>query len=968
MLKYEIEKIRNLIKLTDFSGALKRLNKINTKDLKIKELDELLAYVYFKLGNYQESLDLFLNLLKEDKYNFQIIKGIIENYIATNKYELALSFIENVSKDFNNEELIYYKAFLNLKLNNLETALNYYLDYIKINNNNEKIFNDIGIIYKNLNKFDEAINYFLKAIRIDPNYFTALYNIALVYFQIGNLDKSEYFFKKALRVNKNYPEIYNYLGMIDIHRKRYDSAFKNLNKALEKDPENLNAKNNLAILYDYTNNVVKAEELYKELINKSSKNYIYYVNLANILNREKKYNDSLQYLINGLKKFPTNSKIISKIGETYYLQGKLDESYNYYIKSLKCDINNVEALKGLGFIFYDKNDLKEALNYFKKAYELDKNDIYTLAKIADIYYDLKNYELAIEYYNKIIQIDENNIDALNKLGQLYIDLKSYSYGLKILNKVKKLDPDNVYPYLILADYYKNNNMLKEALEEYMHVLNIKSLRSGSNLSIFTNSLEEYEKIIKKLSGDKYDKLFSIQEKFKKTFVPKNKLIGKDQIFSDELLTIEKNFDTEKLGTQIYDIESIEIVQEEEKKEVEPEKIDNDEVKDLFELGGVLDRKKLSENYNEEIKEEDKNKNEKKENEEEKNEEEEELKNIFNLGDIGKNKLSDDEYDKNVLDKLNEIKNKVYSINVEKDIEGLRKKFTEVPSTFEEKYKIEDYYEEDLLPDKEFKIPKKSLKYQQNESQENVVPPININVEAPSNIQPIPNFYNQNLSPITPNLSTNLDNISSNISKGIPEATKLSEPITTTQETSPKNILQNPSQTPSQNPIYIPQPVYIPQQFQQPQISEIYNQPKPFYNTEEQMNKQKKQSYPEEPYHPIENKEKIHEGYEEKGDNKYINDKNQENEAKSNDLKKEQNIEEQNFFPENEVIFDNQLLKVNELLNSNWNDEKERVKLIESSLKILGKYFNDFLVNLPPQQKLDIIASEKYKKLLQFIQQ
>jgi len=357
MLKYEIEKIRNLIKLTDFSGALKRLNKINAKDLKIKELDELLAYVYFKLGNYQESLDLFLNLLKEDKYNFQIIKGIIENYIATNKYELALSFIENVSKDFNNEELIYYKAFLNLKLNNLETALNYYLDYIKINNNNEKIFNDIGIIYKNLNKFDEAINYFLKAIRIDPNYFTALYNIALVYFQIGNLDKSEYFFKKALRVNKNYPEIYNYLGMIDIHRKRYDSAFKNLNKALEKDLENLNAKNNLAILYDYTNNVVKAEELYKELINKSSKNYIYYVNLANILNREKKYNDSLQYLINGLKKFPTNSKIISKIGETYYLQGKLDESYNYYIKSLKCDINNVEALKGLGFIFYDKKKL-----------------------------------------------------------------------------------------------------------------------------------------------------------------------------------------------------------------------------------------------------------------------------------------------------------------------------------------------------------------------------------------------------------------------------------------------------------------------------------------------------------------------------------------------------------------------------------------------------------------------------------
>ncbi|MCX8057913.1 MAG: tetratricopeptide repeat protein [Spirochaetes bacterium] len=1017
MLQTEIQKIKNLIKLTDYSKALHIIEKLKSQNYWNLELEELRAILYLKTEEYNKAYEAYSELISKNDKNDIYIKGLIESCILGGRYEDALNIINKYEEVTNKPEYLYYIGLIHLKNNNFNDALNYYLEYLKYFPENEKIYNDIGIIYKNLENPKEAINYFLKGIRLDPNYFLTNYNLAIVYFQIGEYEKAEYYFRKALKINKNFTEIYNYLGMIDIHKKRYDKALKNLKKAFEKDPDNLNVKNNLAILYDYTNNVSKAEELYKELIAKNSDNFIYYINLANILNRENKFDESLSYLFQGIKRFKNNPRIYSKIAETYYLSGNKQEALKYFNESLKIQSDNVESLKGIGTILYENKEYNNSLKYFLESLKYKNDDINILFNIASIYYSLKDYDKAILYLNKIIEIDPDNVDALIKLGQLYFDLKSYNQGFKILNKVKQIEPDNIYPYLILGDYYKNNNMLKEAIDEYSRVLNIKSLRSGSNLNIFNNTLEEYENLIRKLNRDKFEKLLQIQNKFKKEFSKKDNLLGKEPILSDEITKIEKSFDFDNIGTFIDEIENLDLketeVLEENKEEIKEEA----EPANLFDLGGVLNRKKMSEDDIENenlIREEEKGKSKEREEDLENNKNEPFY--LYGFQGFDKEKLTDDQYDKTVLDKLNELKKDVKDIKDSKENIFDKDKYKtydklEVPSSFEEKYKIEEAYEEEPLikPTKKILKNREPLKHENiseeieelpikkgtnlvdNEKEKGIkgindtiknIPPINIQVSGNAGLpgsQPIitqPQYISPSYPPYYESIKTkNEPYINQQSSK---DHTKIVDKIEFETFEASKDEIQKEKvkdnnlnkynyQIPEYTQFYSP-PVYpnIPQFIHPKQFEKVQN-----INDRDQVsgNKNYEDTMPYKPEvssdleekggKPLSSQPKNKENLEEK-DKKLFNDKNQEDMTD-----KDYN---EDYINPNEVIIVSDDEKIDELLESNWNDKNERINLITNSLKILGKYFNESLTSLPPDRKLEIIADEKYKKLLKFIQE
>jgi len=70
--------------------------------------------------------------------------------------------------------------------------------------------------------------------------------------------------------------------------------------------------------------------------------------------------------------------------------------------------------------------------------------------------------------------------------------------------------------------------------------------------------------------------------------------------------------------------------------------------------------------------------------------------------------------------------------------------------------------------------------------------------------------------------------------------------------------------------------------------------------------------------------------------------------------------------DNELIIDNEEDKINKLLETNSSSEIQKIQFLKESVAVLGKYFNKNLDSLDPEKKIDIIANEKYKKLLKYI--
>lgn len=193
------------------------------------------------------------NLIQEiisliNNQNFELAKSKTERLISTNK---------------NNDVLYNLLGIINLKLNEISSAIDSFKNSIKINNkfvsaivnlslayqkNNEtqnaidcykklilikpslhEIHNDLGLLYKKIKKYQHAISSFQECLKINPEYDKAYFNLGVTYSLLKEDDIALINFKKNLEINpKNHD---SYFQIAEIYRRsgKYDESIKNYN-------------------------------------------------------------------------------------------------------------------------------------------------------------------------------------------------------------------------------------------------------------------------------------------------------------------------------------------------------------------------------------------------------------------------------------------------------------------------------------------------------------------------------------------------------------------------------------------------------------------------------------------------------------------------------------------------------------------------------------------------------------------
>lgn len=92
-----------------------------------------------------------------------------------------------------------------------------------------------------------------RAIEIDPNYLAAYSSLANLYIRSKQEDRAIAEYQKIVSLRpENSTTPYTMIGILEDQRKNFDAAADNYRKALEKDPNNAIAANNLAWLYAET--------------------------------------------------------------------------------------------------------------------------------------------------------------------------------------------------------------------------------------------------------------------------------------------------------------------------------------------------------------------------------------------------------------------------------------------------------------------------------------------------------------------------------------------------------------------------------------------------------------------------------------------------------------------------------------------------------------------------------------------
>jgi len=123
-------------------------------------------------------------------------------------------------------------------------ALNFALT---LNPESAEIYYNLGLNYSLIGQNKKAIENYEKAIKIFPKHSLAQYNLGNIYAKQGKYGDAERWFKESIKSFGGFSPAYGNLGACLILQGKKTEAIPYLTKALELDPTNAEAENNLRI-------------------------------------------------------------------------------------------------------------------------------------------------------------------------------------------------------------------------------------------------------------------------------------------------------------------------------------------------------------------------------------------------------------------------------------------------------------------------------------------------------------------------------------------------------------------------------------------------------------------------------------------------------------------------------------------------------------------------------------------------
>ncbi|WP_258103002.1 CHAT domain-containing protein [Marinoscillum sp. MHG1-6] len=406
-----------------------------------------LGYIKDELGRYNETEELYLELLKieEAKYGkeseeyYTSAFTLAEHYMFVEQTQKGLDLCKELKKSVKKNSL--NEAMILKTMGDLYTLEGNYSRAEKNLSNALEILDDAGLyasieyvstlsslagLYNETGKVPQAEEVFLQAKDIlskmqgdQTEYLMILDgNLALNYTDLGNYDEAEKIFLKNLELDVEFYGDNSYPFAIDA--------------------------GNLADNYRYAGKLSKAEEYYnkageayKSIVGEESVEYGRILQNLSYVNNKK--GDDITAIELGLKAVKTFEKVGANasqqafanyyLGEAYFTSGDLDNAEKYHVQALelrrkalgKSHPDYALSTTKMAILNWKKKDYKTALSYYKETFDNYFNQINLVFPILSEEEKTKFYynklKPAFEQYNSFII--ETSSEDNELIGEMY---------------------------------------------------------------------------------------------------------------------------------------------------------------------------------------------------------------------------------------------------------------------------------------------------------------------------------------------------------------------------------------------------------------------------------------------------------------------------------------------------------------------------------------------------------------------
>jgi len=214
--------------------------------------------------------------------------------------------------------------------------------------------------------------------------------------------------------------VHTELGQKYLQQGKLELALEKLNKALDFNPDYVDANTVIAVLYESINDLAKAEEHYKRAAQLKPKGGAENNNYGRFLCTRGRYAEGEGYFQRALADpfYQTPALAMANYGTCLLRDGKREEAEKLLRQALALNANDPEALLSLGSVLYDKGEYFKARAFVQRFESMSPPRPDALMLGRNIELRLGNASGASEYSRKLLRAfpDSSEARSLNAQG------------------------------------------------------------------------------------------------------------------------------------------------------------------------------------------------------------------------------------------------------------------------------------------------------------------------------------------------------------------------------------------------------------------------------------------------------------------------------------------------------------------------------------------------------------------------
>lgn len=219
-----------------------------------------------------------------------------------------------------------------------------------------------------------------------------------------------------------------------------------------------------------SNKLNDAKKICTSLLTKNAKNTDVLSLAATVAKAQGNKSEWNKYIKEIIAIDPYNAEANISLGENEFTRKQYKQSRLYFQKALVHDPKNLDALFGVGQTSYYLEDDDKAISTFKKILSINPEYAPAYSYLGKIAGANEEYQVASNYALEAVVRDETNYDYVMDWGMYERNLGHFDNAEKAWTTAISIDPTYFLAYAYRAGLYDEQNMFKQALDDYLMVI------------------------------------------------------------------------------------------------------------------------------------------------------------------------------------------------------------------------------------------------------------------------------------------------------------------------------------------------------------------------------------------------------------------------------------------------------------------------------------------------------------------